>query len=129
MQRDQSTTFAVAAETELRRSREYDPFSPAALCSATIGSAWATLTMAEELRRTREGAVTATRKAATAPALGSREREVLALLGYGRTNVEIAESLDISPYTVKDHVASLYRKLGARNRAEAVRLAQEFGLL
>jgi DNA-binding NarL/FixJ family response regulator len=30
---------------------------------------------------------------------------------------------------VKDHVSSLYRKLGARNRAEAVRLAQDFGLL
>ena len=47
----------------------------------------------------------------------------------GRTNVEIAGSLDISPNTVKDHVTSLYRKLGARNRVEAVRLAQELGLL
>ena len=129
MQGDQSTTFAGAAETELRKSQEHDPFSSAALYWATVGSAWATLAVAEELRRTREGAVTTALKAAIAPALGSREREILSFMGNGRTNVEIAESLDISPYTVKDHVTSLYRKLGARNRAEAVRLAHELGLL
>ncbi len=128
MQGDQSTLAAIA-ETELRRSEEHDPFSSAAMYWATVGSAWATLALAEELRRTREVAVTATRKPAPAPVLRSREREVLALLANGRTNVEIAESLDVSPYTVKDRVTSLYRKLGARNRAEAVRLAQEHGLL
>ena len=129
MQGDQATTFVDAGKAALRRSQEYDPFSSAALYWATIGSARATLAVAEELRRTREGALTAAQKAATAPALGSRDRALLAYLGNGRTNVEIAESLRISPYTVKDHVSSLYRKLGARNRAEAVRLAQEYGLI
>jgi DNA-binding NarL/FixJ family response regulator len=129
MQGDQSTTFAAAAESELRRAEEHNPLSPAALYWATVGSARATLAVVEELRRAREGAQTAAQKAAAAPPLGSRERELLTFLGNGRTNAEIAEHLHISPYTVKDHASSLYRKLGARNRAEAVRLAQEFGLL
>ena len=126
---DQSTTFLDAGETALRKSREHDPVSPAALYWATVGSAQAILAVAEEMRRTREGGLTVGRKAAPAPPLGGRERELLTFLADGRTNVEIAESLRLSPHTVKDHTSSLYRKLGARNRAEAVRLAQEFGLL
>ena len=129
MKADQSTMPVDTGEAALRRSQEYDPFSSAALYWATIGSARATLAVAEELRRMREGALTAAERAAAAPPLGSREREILAFLGNGRTNAEIGERLNISPYTVKDHATSLYRKLGARNRAEAVRLAQELGLL
>jgi len=55
--------------------------------------------------------------------LSPRERAVLDLLASGRTNREIALELSLSPYTVKDYVSSVYRKLGARNRAEAVRRA------
>ena len=63
------------------------------------------------------------------PMLTEREREVLQLLGGGATNREIAEQLYLSPYTVKEHTSALYRKLGARNRAEAVLRAQRIGLL
>jgi DNA-binding NarL/FixJ family response regulator len=55
--------------------------------------------------------------------LSPRERAVLDLLASGRTNREIALELSLSPYTVKEYVSSVYRKLGARNRAEAVRRA------
>jgi len=64
-----------------------------------------------------------------APLLSEREREVLELIGAGSTNREIAERLYLSPHTVKEHTSALYRKLGARNRAEAVQLAQRIGLL
>jgi DNA-binding NarL/FixJ family response regulator len=64
-----------------------------------------------------------------APPLTEREREVLALIAAGSTNREIAAQLYLSPHTVKEHTSSLYRKLGARNRAEAVQLAQRVGLL
>lgn len=57
--------------------------------------------------------------------LSLREQEVLALLCTGATNREIAASLDVGPETVKKHARSLYRKLGARNRTEAARRAQE----
>ena len=47
----------------------------------------------------------------------------------GATNREIAERLFLSPHTVKEHTSSLYRKLGVRNRAEAVQKAQRIGLI
>jgi DNA-binding NarL/FixJ family response regulator len=64
-----------------------------------------------------------------APLLSEREREVLDLIAAGSTNREIASTLYLSPHTVKEHTSALYRKLGARNRAEAVQLAQRIGLL
>jgi DNA-binding NarL/FixJ family response regulator len=61
--------------------------------------------------------------------LSQREREVLDLLATGATNREIASSLYLSPHTVKEHTSALYRKLGARNRTEAVQRAQRQGLI
>lgn len=61
--------------------------------------------------------------------LSAREREVLAEMAGGATNREIAAHLYLSPNTVKDHTRALYRKLGARNRTEAVQRAQRLGLL
>jgi two-component system response regulator DesR len=60
--------------------------------------------------------------------LSPREREVLDLIAGGSTNREIAAALHLSPHTIKEHTSSLYRKLGARNRAEAVQRAQRLGL-
>ncbi|MGI8714820.1 MAG: LuxR C-terminal-related transcriptional regulator [Solirubrobacteraceae bacterium] len=64
-----------------------------------------------------------------APLLSEREREVLGLIASGSTNREIAQTLYLSPHTVKEHTSALYRKLNARNRAEAVQRAQRMGLL
>ncbi|MFZ0092065.1 MAG: response regulator transcription factor [Solirubrobacteraceae bacterium] len=64
-----------------------------------------------------------------APPLSEREREVLDLIAAGSTNREIAEQLFLSPHTVKEHTSAVYRKLQARNRAEAVQRAQRIGLL
>jgi DNA-binding NarL/FixJ family response regulator len=64
-----------------------------------------------------------------APLLTEREREVLDLIAGGSTNREIAQTLFLSPHTVKEHTSALYRKLNARNRAEAVQRAQRVGLL
>jgi two-component system response regulator DesR len=69
------------------------------------------------------------RDAAPAPAsLTEREREVLALMSSGATNREIAETLFLSPHTIKEHTSTIYRKLDVRNRAEAVQRAQRLGL-
>ncbi len=62
-------------------------------------------------------------------ALTGREREVLALLGKGSSNREIAAELYVTVATVKTHLAHIYEKLGARNRNEALREAVARGLL
>lgn len=61
--------------------------------------------------------------------LTDREQEVLQLLARGLANKQIALALSISEHTVKFHVSSIYGKLGASNRTEAVRLGLQNGLL
>jgi len=56
-----------------------------------------------------------------ADGLSERESEVLVLIAEGLSNLEIAQSLNISPNSVKAHIRSGYRKLGVATRAQAVR--------
>jgi len=60
--------------------------------------------------------------------LSSRETDILRELARGATNIEIAERLYVSPATVKTHVANILRKLGLRDRVQAVVFAYESGL-
>jgi DNA-binding NarL/FixJ family response regulator len=62
-------------------------------------------------------------------ALTDREREVMALVGEGLSNEEIAERLVVSPATAKTHVSRAMVKLGARDRAQLVVFAYEAGLV
>jgi LuxR family transcriptional regulator, maltose regulon positive regulatory protein len=64
-----------------------------------------------------------------APALTDAELRVLALLATHRTQPQIAVELFVAQSTVRSQVTSIYRKLGARSRDEAVRRARELGLL
>jgi DNA-binding CsgD family transcriptional regulator len=61
--------------------------------------------------------------------LTAREEEVLSLLAGGRTNREIAAHLVISLPTVERHIANIYHKIEARNRAEATAYAISHGLV
>jgi DNA-binding NarL/FixJ family response regulator len=61
--------------------------------------------------------------------LTSREREVLALIGHGRTNAEIARDLMVGEGTVKTHVNHLFTKLNLRDRAAAIVLAYDHDLV
>jgi DNA-binding NarL/FixJ family response regulator len=61
--------------------------------------------------------------------LTGREQDVLDLLAEGLSNQRIADRLAISPHTVKFHIASIYDKLDARTRTQAVRHALDRGLL
>jgi DNA-binding NarL/FixJ family response regulator len=77
-----------------------------------------------------EPAVSARPTGVVAPSsLTPREIEVLTLVAEGHSNAEIAESLGISEVTVKGHLWRIFRRIGAKNRADAVTRARASGLL
>jgi DNA-binding NarL/FixJ family response regulator len=59
--------------------------------------------------------------------LEDRERSILDMVVDGRTNKEIARALDLQEVTIKVQTRNIYRKLGAANRSQAVRIAMENG--
>jgi two-component system, NarL family, response regulator YdfI len=63
------------------------------------------------------------------PILSPREIEILRMIAEGLGNKEIASKLSISDHTVKFHISSIFAKLGAANRAEAVTLGIRQGLI
>jgi DNA-binding NarL/FixJ family response regulator len=68
-------------------------------------------------------------KAQAALGISARELTVLHALAAGRSNKEIAIALDVSPNTVKTHVAKLFEKLEAKRRTDAINRARELGIV
>ena len=102
----------------------------AAGASGFISKDWSAADVVKAVRMVSLGTeVFATAPEAGSGALSEREHEVLELIAGGATNRETAASLHLSPHTVKDHTRAIYRKLGVRNRAEAVRRARDLQLL
>jgi DNA-binding NarL/FixJ family response regulator len=75
------------------------------------------------------GTDTAARSVTSLVKLTDRERDVLACLGYGLSNAQIASKLFIGETTVKTHVSKVLSKLNMRSRVQAAILAQEAGLV
>jgi len=63
------------------------------------------------------------------PELTRRQRQILNLIATGLTDKEIADKLNVSPYTIKAHTTSMRNLLGAKNRTMAVESARKLGLI
>ena len=69
------------------------------------------------------------RRSGAGPVISDREQEVLRELAQGLSTGQVATRLGLSPNTVKTHLSRLFRKLGARNRVQALSAARARGLL
>jgi DNA-binding NarL/FixJ family response regulator len=96
-----------------------------------ISKDWNCASIAAAVRRATLGRPVFVPTTATAPGVGlsARERDVLRQLVLGATNPEAASRLNLSPHTIKQHTSAVYRKLGVRNRTEAVSRAHSLGLI
>ena len=88
------------------------------------------LCFADALQRPPDACSPSSRQNAPEPvSLTPRERDVLRLIGEGRTNKAIAKQQGVAPETVKSHIKHIFAKLGVERRAQAVSKAERFGLL
>jgi DNA-binding NarL/FixJ family response regulator len=96
-----------------------------------IGKDWDCASILAAVRRATLGRPVFLSAATTGPRVGLsvRERDVLRQLVLGATNPEAASRLNLSPHTIKQHTSAVYRKLGVRNRTEAVSRAHSLGLI
>jgi DNA-binding NarL/FixJ family response regulator len=95
----------------------------------SAGAGLVTLTRENYTALSAGARVTRTIASAAVEALTPRETEILGMLADGLANKEIAVRLNISSHTVKSHVQSLFSKLGADTRAEAVAVGLRRGLI
>jgi DNA-binding NarL/FixJ family response regulator len=103
----------------------------AAGASGFVTKGWPVERLVEAVRLAAQGRLVFVKQAedrSAADLLTARERDVLRELARGLSNPEVANELNLSRHTVKQHTSALYRKLGVRNRAEAASRAQQLGL-
>jgi DNA-binding NarL/FixJ family response regulator len=100
-----------------------------AVRTVAAGEAWLDPSVTGRVLRLYRAAPAGIGSAAELDQLTSRERDVLSLIGRGRTNAEIAAALFIGEGTVKTHINHLFTKLDLRDRAAAVIFAYDHGLV
>ncbi|HEY6494796.1 MAG TPA: LuxR C-terminal-related transcriptional regulator [Trebonia sp.] len=114
-------------------SRAEQALTPAKLRDArergTRMSLYAAMEYATILTGTAEPAVSEGQEAPADRSLSVRERELVALVGQGYTNAQVAAELNISAYTVRSHLDRVRDKTGCRRRADLTRLALRQGLI
>jgi DNA-binding CsgD family transcriptional regulator len=99
----------------------------AAIQAVMADTSWFTRTIIEKLKSLRQGNRSGDASSGI-NALSDREREVLGLICDGVSDAEMSEMLRLSPNTVRNHIASLYRKIGVNRRSAAIIWARERGI-
>jgi transcriptional regulator EpsA len=113
--RSGNDSFYLALDTGSRGERAYDPrfASLASLLFCQIDVA------CRRVGALQDEEAAAQSRALRQLGLSKREREILDRVRQGMSNCDIAAALDISPFTVKNHVQRIFRKIGANNRTHA----------
>jgi DNA-binding CsgD family transcriptional regulator len=114
--------------------RENEPFQDeqgydaiAAVEAAMADTSWFTRTIIERLKALRQTKRLAP-ETSDLDVLSDREREVLGLICEGRSDAEMGVMLGLSHNTIRNHIASLYRKIGVNRRSAAIIWARERGI-
>jgi DNA-binding NarL/FixJ family response regulator len=100
-----------------------------AVRTVATGGSWLDPAVTSRVLATYRSAVTTPRVTQVPDELTAREHDVLAALGAGLSNTEIASSLVISELTVKSHIGRIFAKLGLRDRAAAIVYAFDHGIV
>jgi DNA-binding NarL/FixJ family response regulator len=121
----EAAIVCLVQEIEEQKEPGFDVI--AALETAMADTSWFTRTIIGKLKALRHVKCPAPR-ISDLETLTDREREVLALICEGRSDAEMGATLKLSQNTVRNHIASLYRKIGVNRRAGAIIWAQERGI-
>ncbi len=100
-----------------------------AIADLLAGGSPVTPAIASYLLKQLNGTGTKKKASAGTGVLSKREAQVLGLAAQGYRSREIAEKLSLSPHTIANHQRNAYRKLGVRNKSEAVAVAVKTGLI
>lgn len=108
----------------IRQSEDQKDDAIAAVEAALADTSWFTRTIVEKLKAFRQ-AKRPVPRTSDLELLTDREREVLALICDGRSDIQMSEMLSLSQNTIRNHIASLYRKIGVNRRSAAIIWARE----
>jgi DNA-binding NarL/FixJ family response regulator len=117
-----TTTLCLIQQTNDQKEQGYDAI--AAVEAAMADTSWFTRTIIEKLKALRQ-ANRPVPRTSDLELLTDREREVLALICEGRSDAQMGSMLNLSQNTVRNHIASLYRKIGVNRRSAAIIWARE----
>ena len=120
------STLCVIQQIDDQKDPGYDLVG--ALQAVMADSSWLTRAIIEKLKGLRQITQTSVRSPDDVDVLTGREREVLGLICEGRNDVEMSKMLHLSPNTVRNHIVSLYRKIGVNRRSAAIIWARERGI-
>ena len=121
------TVLCAIQETAEPRESERDLI--AAIQAVMADTSWFTRTVVEKIKALRRGNHSEeTSAAGGVDTLSDREREVLGLICEGISDAQMSTMLRLSPNTVRNHIASLYRKIGVNRRSAAIIWARERGI-
>jgi DNA-binding NarL/FixJ family response regulator len=121
----EATTICLIQQTVEHKEQGFDAI--AAVEAALADTSWFTRTIIEKLKALRQTNRPAPRTS-DLEVLSDREREVLGLICEGRSDAQMSEMLGLSQNTVRNHIASLYRKIGVNRRTAAIIWARERGI-